>query len=58
MGQWRHERLQVGSLEQPKTLEVQDANGDTRSVLLGESEDLLRGAGSDPGSGRVKDALS
>lgn len=50
MGEWCNEGLEVGPREQPKALEVQDANGDTRSVLVGESQDLFGGPGSDPRS--------
>lgn len=51
MGEWRNERPQVGPLEQPEAFEVEDSHGDTRSVVLSETENLLRGTGSDPGSG-------
>jgi hypothetical protein len=51
VGERRDERLQIGPLEQMKALEVEDANGDTPSLLFGESQYLVRSTGSDPGSG-------
>ena len=50
MGERCDERLQLGPLKEPKALEVKNANGDARSVLLAKSEDLFGRAGSDPGS--------